>query len=72
MLVMSDNFTRDVIIDFDGINIISSSIADEIFGKLDLNWHDLIMKKLRIRNANEQCVSIIQRAIEMRERFQRQ
>lgn len=54
-------------IDFAGVDGITISFADEVFGKLVLQWGlDLLRSRIRVRNANEGIARTIQFAISTR------
>lgn len=54
-------------IDFSGVDGITISFADEVFGKLALQWGlDLLRGRIRVRNANEGIARTIQFAISTR------
>ena len=59
-----------VVIDFEGIGVISSSFADEVFGRLFVEMGPRsFMTKLEIRNADPTVEVLIDRAIVQRTRL---
>ena len=61
-------FNNKVVFDFEGVEIISNSFADECFGKLLLT-HDLNTIKLftTFTNVNKTIVGVVKYAIKQRE-----
>lgn len=60
------NFEKedDIVLDFDGVNMITSSFADEVVGKncAKLGLHNFF-KKVQIVNTSEQIKLILKKAI---------
>lgn len=53
-------------IDFEGIHVVSSSVADEFIGKLFIDiGKDKFKRRVRIVNANEDIIGLLERAIAM-------
>ena len=54
----------DIVLDFDGVNMVTSSFADEVVGKtcVKLGLHN-IFKKVQIVNSSEQIKLILKKAI---------
>ena len=56
-----------VVIDFDGLGVISSSFADEVFGRLFVDMGPLaFMNRIEMRNVDSTIVGLINRAIVQR------
>ncbi len=59
-----------VVIDFDGVDVISSSFADEVFGRLFLELGPVTFaSRIPLRNTNETVRGLIDRAIVQRTRL---
>ena len=61
---------RQVVIDFDGVGVISSSFADEVFGRLfvEMGPH-AFMTRIKVRNVDPTVSGLIDRAIMQRTRL---
>lgn len=58
---------RPVILDFDGVGVISSSFADEVFGRLFVDMGPrAFMTKIEMRNVDPTVEGLIDRAIVQR------
>ena len=65
--LLLDGSDLPVEITFSGINVISSSFADEVFAKIAMNHgEEFFRERVIIRDANETIQSIIAREIELR------
>ncbi len=65
--VISDQLTSGLIIDFEGVNIISASFADEVFGKMNGKYgKDVFETRVKMRNMSQEIRNIINRAIGLR------
>ena len=61
---------RPVIIDFDGVGVISSSFADEVFGRLFVEMGPrAFMTRIQMRNVDPTVEGLIDRAIMQRTRL---
>jgi len=59
--------TRPVILDFDGVSIVSSSFADELIRKLIVHYGFVeFTQTIHLRNMNEAIQSIVQRSVTQR------
>jgi len=65
--LIRDNTCGMLIVDFDGVLIISSSFADEVFGRIFLELGPIkFMNKIKIVNADQTIMKLIDRAIMQR------
>lgn len=64
LVVASLKNNEEIILNFDGVNLATQSFCDELFGKLfaDLD-KKLILKHLKVINANDSIASIIKYSI---------
>jgi len=61
---------RPVIIDFDGVGVVSSSFADEVFGRLFVEMGPrAFMIRIQMRNVDPTVEGLIDRAIMQRTRL---
>ena len=58
---------KDIIIDFDGVSIISSGYADELLGKLvaEIGFYEF-NKSIKLKNMNSLIQNIVQRSVAQR------
>lgn len=58
---------KKVILDFDGVNVVSSSFADELIGKIIAeNGFVYFMRYFELRNISPFNISVINRSVEQR------
>lgn len=65
--ILINNKQLTVLIDFEGVNIITSSFADEVFGKLAAKlgvWG--LSRRIKVENINQTCDAIIAEVVEQR------
>lgn len=61
------NFAHSIILDFDGVGVISSSFADEVFGRLFVDMGPrAFMTRIEMRNVDPTVEGLIDRAIVQR------
>jgi anti-anti-sigma regulatory factor len=59
--------TRPVLLDFDGVSVISSSFADELIGKLLITLGFVAFNQtIHLRNMNPTVQAIVQRSVNQR------
>jgi len=62
--LMNESPSSDLVIDFEGVNIVASSFADEVFGKLFVELGPLgFTSRIRFHNMNGTCRQLIDTAI---------
>jgi len=66
------NENKSIILDFDKVNSISSSFADELIAKIMLEYQDKFVNLVKIRNTNDFVKAMITNSIMQRMENQEQ